>query len=448
MRNIKLKLVYGPFLLLAVFFFSITQSAPASAAPEKQTNLIQNPGFEEPYNGGTAQSWSPWHQGLNDNPKPAKCSDRYLVEPTWSPELASAGLIRDGARSQHVGNSFDTWRAGVMQTISVNPGSTYRFTFYSTGRATNDQYPAPSDASVNLGVRGGIDPNGSGLWNDSDVVWGAAGSPHMSGSQGNWQQFSVEATATGSQITVFVQGDNGGTNQCRKHLDVWFDSAQVVEVGPPPTNTPPPPPPPPPQPVATNTPVPPTATATPEVSPTNTPVPSPTPTDTPVPPETGAICANAFADANLNGQRDPDEGFMAGVSFTVSQEDVVFGPGVSTGTDIPVCFENLEEGAYLVAQEVPRGLVMTTAQSATVQVNAGSTVTLEFGSWFRSESDEEIAALTPTAEGGDSSPPDSSSGDDGVNILAIVGLGAILIAIVLLAVLIIILVRQSGNSAT
>jgi hypothetical protein len=448
MRNIKPRHVYGPILLLAIILVSLTQSTPASAAPERQTNIVQNPGFEEPYSGGTAQSWSPWHQELNSNPKPANCSERYLVRPTWAPELASAGLILEGARSQHVGNSFDTWRAGVMQTISVNPGSTYRFTFWSTGRSTNDQYPAPSDASVNLGVRGGIDPNGSGLWSDADIVWGAAGSPHMSGSQGNWQQFSVEATASGSQITVFVQGDNGGSNQCRKHLDVWFDNAQVIEVGPPPTNTPPPPPPPPPQPVVTNTPIPPTATATPEVSPTNTPVPSATPTKTPEPPETGAICANAFADANLNGQRDPDEGFMAGVSFTVVQEGVVFGPGVSTGTDIAVCFEDLETGAYLVAQEVPRGLVMTTAQSATVEVNQGSTVTLEFGSWFRSDTEDEIAALTPTVIGGGSSSSGGALGNDGVSILAIVGLGAILLAILLLGALIIILVRQSRKSAS
>ncbi len=139
---------------------------------------------------------------------------------------------------------------------------------------------------------------------------------------------------------------------------------------------------------------------------------------------------------------------MAGVSFTVAQEGVVFGPGVSTGTDIPVCFEELEEGAYLVAQEVPRGLVMTTAQSATVEVNAGSTVTLEFGSWFRSETGEEIADLTPTVTGGDSSSSGGSSGNDGGSILAIVGLGAILLAILMLGVLIFILVRQSRDSAT
>jgi hypothetical protein len=351
----------------------------------------------------------------------------------------------EGGRSQHVGNNFDTWRAGVMQTINVNPGSTYRFTFYATGRAAEENYPEPSDQSVNLGVRGGIDPNGSGLWSDGDIVWGAAGSPHMSGGQGNWQQFSVEATATGGQITVFVQADNGGANQCRRHLDVWFDNAQLIEAGPPPTNTRPPQPTLPPQPVNTNTPVPPTETATPEVSPTNTSVPTETPTNTPEPPQGGIICANAFADTNGNGQRDDDEGYMAGVVFSVAQEEAVVAQGVSLGSDTPICFEELEEGTYLVGQQVPRNLEMTTAPTATVDLTAGSVISLEFGSRVRIDSNgDEISAITPTVES--TAPDDGSSGNNSsVSTLAIVGLGAIILAIVLLAALIFILLRQQST---
>lgn len=445
MNRIFPRIIFGLTLLVLGMFFGYSHPNQAAAAPVKQTNLLNNPSFEEPYSGGTAQNWSPWHQELNSSPKPADCSERYLVRPSWESELASGGLILDGGRSQHIGNSFDTWRAGVMQTVNVNPGSTYRFTFWSTGRASNDQYPQPSDSSVNLGVRGGIDPNGSGLWSDGDIVWGGSGSPHMSGSQGNWQQFSVEATATGPQVTVFVQGDTGGANQCRRHLDVWFDKAELIEVGPPPTNTPPPPPP---QPVVTNTPVPPTATATPEVTPTDTPIPSPTPTNTPVPPETGSICANAFADMNANGQRDADEGYMGGVTFTVAQENQIIGQGISTGTAVAVCFENLLEGAYLVAQEVPHSLEMTTAPSATIDVNAGSTVSLEFGSRPRTDTGDEVSMVTPTSEGNSSDSSGSSSDGGGPNLPAIIGLGAILLAIILLVVLVVVLIRQQGASSS
>ncbi len=432
------------FLLLLILLVLAVrnQTEPTAAAPARQTNLLNNPSFEEPFSGGTAQSWSPWHQELNSNPKPENCGDRYSVRPTWSPEY-NGSIILDGQRSQHIGNQFDTWRAGVMQTVNVNPGSTYRFSFWGTGRASNDQYPIPSDTAVNLGIRGGIDPNGSGLWSDGDVVWGGSGSPHMGGGSGNWQQFVVEATATGNRMTVFVQGDNSGANQCRGHLDVWFDKAELIEAGPPPTNTPPPPPP---QPVATNTPVPPTVTPTPEATNTPTPIPTETPTNTPEPPQGGVICVNAFADSNGNGVRDEGEGYMAGVTFTVAQGQQVTSTGVSNGSTSPICFPTIPAGTYIVAQQPPRNVEMTTAQSATVDVTDGSTISLEFGS--------RIVEASAVAEGGqatqEASPeeaPEQGASGDGPSLWAYVGLGAILIAVILLVILIVVLLRQSRPSA-
>jgi len=443
MNNLLARILLASGLFALVMLVSAGPArAELQAIPAQQANLLQNPGYEEPYNNGNAQNWSPWHQEQNSNPKPAGCSAYYSVRPTWTPEY-NGSIVLEGIRSQHVGNQFDTWRAGVFHNVPVNPGSTYRFTFWATGRASNDQYPAPSDTIVNLGVRGGIDPNGSGLWSDGDIVWGASGSPHMSGGQGNWQQFSVEATATAAQISVFVQGDTGGANNCRAHLDVWFDKAELVEAGPPPTNTRPPAPP---QPVITNTPVPPTETPTPEVSPTNTVVPTETPTHTPVPPETGIICANAFADANANGQRDPDEGYMAGVTLTIGQGGQFLGNGVSTGSDIAICFENLLPGDYVVAQQIPRHLEMTTAPSATVAVMAGTTISLEFGSWFRADTDG-LPTVTPEAGDGNSDGSSGGSSSDGPGILAIFGIGAIALAILLMGALVLILLRrQSGLS--
>ncbi|MDX1613915.1 MAG: carbohydrate binding domain-containing protein [Candidatus Promineifilaceae bacterium] len=427
---------------LAALLLSIAAilTQPQVSVVQAQGNILPNPSFEEPYSNGVAQNWGPWHQELNSDPKPENCSERYLVRPKWSRELATGSLIRDGGRSQHVGNQFDTWRGGVFQTVNVNPGSRYRFSFWAIGRASNEQFPAPSNTEVNLGVRAGIDPNGSGLWSDADVVWGTAGSPHDTGSQTNWQQFSVEATATGNAVTVFTQADTGGANQCRAHIDVWFDSAELVEVGPPPTNTPPPPPPPPP---ATNTPVPPTATPTPDVTPTNTAEPTITPTSTPEPPEGGIICANAFADPNSSGQREEGEGYMAGVTFTIASGDSVVGQGISTGTATPVCFEVEAPANYLVAQVLPRNLILTTAPSAEIPVDEGTTVSLEFGSRIRTEADAVAVQPEATATGGQAAQPDAvTEADDGPNPLAIVGLIAILLAIVLLAGLIFILLRQ------
>lgn len=449
------------FLAALGFILGPSRTQTADAAPLLQANLLNNGGFEEPYGNGAPQGWGRWHQELNTNPKPANCSERYLVQPKWSAEMNGA-LIREGSRSAHVGNQFDTWRGGLMQNVAVTAGSTYRFTFWSIGRATNEQYPAPSDGTVNLGVRGGIDPNGSGLWSDADIVWGGSGSPHDTGSQSNWQQFSVEATATSNQITVFVQGDSGGANQCRGHIDVWFDAATLVEAGPPPTATSPPQPtspPAPPAPVVTNTPVPPTETPTPEVTPTNTPEPSPTPTNTPIPPTGGTICVNAFADTNSDGQRSAEEGYMAGVTFTIAQGDQVVTQGVSTGTDNPLCFEELESGSYQVAQILPRNLKTTTAPSTSLEVEEGSSISLEFGSRFETAEEAAASDPTPTGEGiavagaGDSGSEgvngssDQDAGGSGINLVALVGLFAILVAIILLGGLIFFLIRQSRGSA-
>ncbi len=435
-------------ILLVVFFSVALWAAQAFAAPTQQTNLLQNPSFEDPYQGGVAQGWVAWHRESAD---PGACSGPYAYRPMWSRETNGA-LVVDGFVSQHVGNQYDTWSGGVWQTVSVNPGSTYRFTFSAIGRASNEQFPTPSDTAVNLGIRAGIDPNGSGLWSDSDVVWGGAGSPHDAGDQSNWQQFSVEATATGNQVTVFVSADLQGANNCRAHLDVWFDGAQLVEVGPPPTNTPPPQPTQPPPPPVTNTqppPAQPTATTAPEETetpdePTATPEPTATATDTPVP--GGVICVNAFADTNSNGMHDEDEGVMAGVTFTVAQGNQVVGTAVSSGPNA-ICFDNLEPGTYQVAQTVPNRLQMTTGAMAEVEVGVGQTLEIKFGSRQRTAAEldqasgEDEVAGSDTVETGDGdvvSIGDQNpvaEAEEGSSLLAMSGLVVLLLAIVLLGVL-------------
>lgn len=447
------------FTLLLITIAVATQSTLVVAAPAGQVGVLNNGSFEDPYDSGSAQGWARWHQELG--PKPENCSDRYAFKPSWSRE-ANSSIVTDGFISQHVGNQFDTWHGGVMQTVAVTQGTTYRFTFWATGRTANDQYPAPSNADVNLGIRAGIDPNGSGLWNDADITWGGSGSPHMSGGTGNWQQFTVEATATGNQMTVFAAANLVGANQCRAHLDVWFDAAQLVEAGPPPTATSPPQPtspPPPPAPIVTNTPVPPTATATPDVPPTDTPVPTDTPTNTPVPPMGGTICVNAFSDENQNGANDDTEGAMAGVTFVVANlANEVVAQGISSGPS-PVCFEELPEGSYQVAQEVPPALEMTTSGNVAISLVEGQQVMIEFGSRLRpagGETADEVADTTDEA-GGDAPANETAPTDTGAIVDSEGGLGSILgtvaglsvlcLAVVLLGAIVFLLLRQQRASA-
>lgn len=433
-------------LLLFCFMLLLGRAMPVAAAPQQQTNLLTNPGLEQPYDAnGAATGWSRWHQDDGGN---AKCEEPWAGRPTWGSETNSA-LIHQGSTSQHIGNTFNKWHAGMAQTVAVKAGSTYRFTFWARGRASNDQYPAPSYTNIPLNVQARIDPNGQDnadnrvFWDDSDIIAGAANSPFDT-----WMQFSVEATATGTQMTVFVAA-NLRNSPCAGHMDVWFDDASLVEIGPPPTNTPPPAPT---RPPVTNTPVPPTATFTPEVTATFTPEPTATFTATPEPPKGGKICLNAFADDNSNGFHDTTEGYMGRVTLTIAQNNTIIATGLSNGTADPVCFDEIPAGSYQVAQIVPAGLETTTAPQTDISVQEGSTVGVEFGSRIQATAQPpapatEVAVNQPTPDTS-STPTDaaSDSDDSGPGALAFVGLAVIGLAIVLLGVLIFLVLRQQSRS--
>ena len=398
MKNSIWKILFITVLTLVLFSYA----APGQAAPAQQANLLNNADFEWPYDSdGSATGWGRWFRNSSED-KFNDCANGYHKRPNWSQETNPA-LIKSGGSSQHVGNMWDTWSAGVQQTLPATPGVTYRFTVWGYSFAGNNDFPGPSEGGLQTQMRVGIDPNGSGVWNDADVVWSAPVNV-----LDQWQQFTIEATATGAEITVFTSSDYGvqGVNQCRKHLDSWWDAASVVEVGPPPTNTPAPLPTSPPPPPVTNTPIPPTPTWTPETPPTATAVP---PTETPIPPTGGTICVNAFADENANGVKDDNEGYMGNVTFPVAQGTQIIGQAVSTGTDTPACFVGLAPGEYQVAQTVPGRLEMTTAGNTTVTVQPDQIVGVEFGSRIRPDDEggvpgdgsENVPTPTPAAGNGD-----------------------------------------------
>ncbi|MCW5862429.1 MAG: carbohydrate binding domain-containing protein [Anaerolineae bacterium] len=409
------------------------RAASLRAAPAQQGNLLQNPGFEQPFSGGAAGNWQTWSRSTPRSDD--ACLVAYHVLPKWNVETA-AGFVREGTASQYVGNNWDTWSGGVYQTVAATPGTTYRFSFYGRGRGSNESSPAASETALQMNMRAGIDPNGSGPWNDADVVWGAAGSPHDA-----WQQFTVSATATGNQITVFTGADWGvtGVNQCRQFLDTWVDAAELAAQTPPPATAAPTQPPPTPAPVQTSGV--PTEPAAATLAAT---LAAATATTTPT--GTATVCVNAFLDANGNGLRDTDEGYVAGVTLTVAQGATVIGQAVSTGQAEPLCFGNLAAGTFQVGQTLPPTLETTTQPNATVDVAAGQTVALEFGSRLRTTptappptatADPAQAAATATA-----AATAAGAAEGGSNWLVYLGLGAILVGVALLGALLFTLLRR------
>ncbi|WP_374686661.1 SdrD B-like domain-containing protein [Promineifilum sp.] len=411
--------------LLILFALLTVWAGRSQAAPARQTNLLQNPGFEQPFNGGAAQGWQTWH--MLTPKEDEECLIAYHYQPKWGVETAS-GFVREGAASQYIGNNWDTWAGGVYQTVPATPGVTYRFSFTGRGRGSSADSPSPSETQLQINMRAGIDPNGSGAWNDADIVWGAAGSPHDS-----WQTFTVEATATGNQLTVFTAANWGvsGVNQCRQFLDTWYDAAQLVAQTPP-TAAPP-------------TAAPPTAAV---ATATFTPAPAEgSATDTPppaMPAGRSSICVNAFLDNNGNGQRDADEGYVTGVTLTVAQGATIIGQAVSTGAETPTCFENLLPGEYQIAQSLPATLETTTQSNATVNLGEGQNIGLEFGSRPRATAMAQASPTTTTAATPTLAAPGTivEPANGGPNWLIFLGLGAVLIGIALLGALLFMLLRR------
>ncbi len=158
------------------------------------------------------------------------------------------------------------------------------------------------------------------------------------------------------------------------------------------------------------------------------------------------ICVNAFLDANANGLRDADEGYVAGVTLTVAQGATIAGQAVSTGNEEPLCFGTLMAGRYEVAQTLPPTLEATTQPNATIDVAEGQTIALEFGSRLRTTptaapptATVDATQLTATAAVAGVSPP---ADEGGSGWLVYLGLGAIVVGVVLLGVLLFSMLRR------
>jgi len=425
-----LAFLLGNLLLAAVPINAV------SAAPSAQGgNLLTSPGFEGGFSGGTAPSWGLWHEDVGCDERPADFN--YACQPEWSAETVSAPLIHSGSQSQHVGVCWTPWHGGVMQTVSVPAGTTIRLTAWGRARAAQEQYPAPSDGSVNARMQVGIDPNGQGLWYSQDIVWSGAINPHDV-----WQSASVEATVGASgQVVVFLSANYKGFS--RQHLDTWWDDA-VLEVVTPPTATPAPLPtsaPPPPAPVATNTPLPtptPEPTATPVDTPTPSPTPEPTATSTPA---VGMICVTAFDDGNSNGFQDGIEGAISGVIITLFDGREIAGTRASDALAGQVCFENLKPGPYQVFQQVPLTRRLTTADNVPVDLLGGQTVVVLFGSAVSAPASAPTVVANATAQPADpdqppaEEPPAESRRSSLVEtLLAVSGIIVLLVAAVLIGV--------------
>lgn len=230
-------------------------------------NLIQNPGFEQPYailagkeNCAIAAPWVAWWiQGT-----PGETSQGYRLAPEYKAAIRGDfpyNRVRNGELAQQYFHSFGNFQAGVYQVVNnVAVGSRLRFEIWGMTWSCDRESKGNCDKATSgdpspMHLRIGIDPYGGSDYFSPNVVWSAEQNAYDA-----WTLFSIEAVAKRSTITVMVYSYPDYRSQDN---NVYLDDASLVVVAPPPVPTKAP----------TNTPV-----------PTLVPTQAPQPTATPIPP--------------------------------------------------------------------------------------------------------------------------------------------------------------------
>ena len=470
---------------LAALLAGLLPSADTAAQAQ---NLLANPGMEQPYDGDrNANGWGRWFE---DTGKQSGTLD-YAVSPTFSAEVNPV-IVRSGSASQHIGNRYDPWHAGIKQLVSVPPNTPLRFCAFGRLFANNEDFEdASSVSSINGQMQVGIFPNGDAEWNTGGILWSAMANPHDA-----WQEICMEATSgEAGRVTVFVSSSYRGFSAY--HLDAWWDDATLVVTAPPPTAAPTSPPP---GQVSTpntglcqerpdgsvvyvvqsgdtlfgialacdstvdeirqlngltsdlisigqtlivkgvpgqtlptvappSTPQPAQATASPEATATPTETLEPTPVLT-----DGHICVEAFNDANNNQAKDSGEQLLGGVGFTLSDTAGVKGSYVTSGLELEAyCFGGLQPGTYTVDARPPLGVANTTSAEWPIGLTAGMKFEVQYGG-SRSVSEANVSAeANPTVAevGSETTGASSTSDGDAASGLGRIAMGVLGIIVLL-----------------
>lgn len=430
---------------------------PVLGAPAGQDNLLTNPGFE----GGSLDGWSTWAVTADRGDTGERCE-------TWqNPQVGAARGARSGSYAARFATTFASFNAGLIQQVSATPGTTYRFTIYAQA-VSKAGGSTSSDEFTNVWV--GIDPTGGTDASAGSITWSGAASP-MDG----YGALSVEATASGEQITVFTRSvpnwcmevnevywddasltavgsgstggdDTGGdqpassggyvlatpdasgriihtvqagdtlsgiafrygvsVDQIRQLNNltsdiVQLDSQLIITAGDEPVATS--------EPATESTAPPDEATEAAEEGITPSPDSEPAeaaevaeePTGEPAEEAAGGVgtvCIMGYEDANANGIRDPEEGKVAGITFTLNLGGELLSRYTTDGVSEPYCFADLAAGSYMVGW-TGNAFEPTTEQSWNVEVEDGAIISHEFGVQAAGEMGEE-AAEVENANGG------------------------------------------------
>ncbi len=273
---------------LTIILCLITLLLPgASSVFAQEDNLLENPGFENPYidRGGTparqvAQGWNPWHVTATIN-----MASWQNQQPEYDETAPNDLRIRSGDNAQQFFSFFEAHTGGVFQRVTgITPGTELRFSVYAWVWSSTFSDQDESELDGDVVVQVGIDPTGGTDGTSSSVIWSPPAEQYDT-----YRQYAVIATASSNAVTVFVRST---VNVAVQNNYIYLDDAVLATT----TGSS--------QPVATNTDVP-QATNTTVPQATDTSAPQPTNTSQPVDTEVSVIDPTPTAEGVENTDVPP-----------------------------------------------------------------------------------------------------------------------------------------------
>jgi LysM repeat protein len=188
-----------------------------------------------------APGWRAWYldQPMSYVQVPINCGESkqgyhcYWMRPEFRDNVAAsfANRVHGGVRSQKYFSYGRMHEAGLYQQVGgVTPGSTLRFAIWIQAWQCFEidkcgKNGIRSDQPADMHLRVGIDPTGGTDPFSPNIVW----SPEREAFD-RWVEFSVQAQARSSTVTVFTHSRPEWT-WARTNNDVYLDDASLVVVG-------------------------------------------------------------------------------------------------------------------------------------------------------------------------------------------------------------------------
>jgi len=236
-----------PVALVCAALITLTLATPlASHAQIVGQNLLTDGDFESPtwraQDGISelvvAPGWRAWYVDVGRIrsyvKQPSNCDTADPACYWMRPEFNSANFsefpnrVHNGFKAQKYFSYGRMHEGGLyQQVVGIQPGATLRFSIYmqawqcSKSSACGEN-GSRSDEPAEMHLRVGIDPYGGTDPFGANIVW----SPEAPAFD-RWVQFSVEAQAKGSAVTVFTHS-RAEWDWARVNNDVYLDDASLT----------------------------------------------------------------------------------------------------------------------------------------------------------------------------------------------------------------------------